>query len=45
MKYAYYLILLLLVASCDAQTQSNNKSMNQEKPNTNKYNELFPNSI
>lgn len=40
MKYAYYLILLLLVASCNAQTQSSNKSMNQEKPNTNKYNEL-----
>lgn len=40
MKYTYYFILLFLVASCNAQTQSSNKSMNQEKPNTTKYNEL-----
>ena len=39
MKYAYYLIFLLLVTSCNAQIESDNM-INQEKPNTTEYNKL-----
>lgn len=39
MKYTYYLILLLVVSSCNAQNETDDM-MNQEKPTTVEYNKL-----
>ena len=39
MKYAYYLLFLLLVTSCNAQIETDNM-INQEKSNNTEYNKL-----